>query len=119
MPWVDKDKCVGCGICVSKCPASAISMKGEKAEIDMNKCIRCGKCHDFCPQNAVIHDSERIPMEVEKNLKKTRDLMKNFGTREERKAFLERMERHFNKEKTVAERSIEKIKNLMKGENGG
>lgn len=112
MPWVSKEKCVGCGICVEHCPSGAMSMKDGKAEIDMDKCIRCGKCHDFCPQNAVRHDSERIPHEVEDNMKKTRELMKNFKTKEEREAFLGRMKKHFNKEKTVAERSIKELENL-------
>lgn len=115
MPWVDKSKCAGCGICVGQCPVNAIFMEDGKAEIDMEKCIRCGKCHDACPQEAVRHDSERIPQEVEENLEKTRKLMENFKTEVERKAFLERMERHFNKEKKVAEKSIEKIRELMGG----
>ncbi len=112
MPWIDEDKCVGCGICVRECPVNAISMGDGKAEIDMDKCIRCGRCHEACSQEAVRHDSEKIPEEVEQNLSKTKQLMKNFKTKEEKKAFLERMTKHFNKEKTVAERTIEKIKNL-------
>ncbi len=115
MPWVSKEICVGCGICVGQCPSGAMSMKGGKAEIDMDKCIRCGKCHDFCPRNAVRHDSERIPQEVEDNMKKARELMKNFKTKEEREAFLGRMKKHFNKEKTVAERSIKELENLKEG----
>jgi formate hydrogenlyase subunit 6/NADH:ubiquinone oxidoreductase subunit I len=49
MPWVDKDKCVSCGICVEECPVDTIFIKDEKAEIDMIGCIRCGRCHDVCP----------------------------------------------------------------------
>jgi len=59
MPWVDKTRCTGCGICVNICPAGAISLKNGKAEIDMNKCIRCKKCHEACPKNAIRHDSEK------------------------------------------------------------
>ena len=88
-------------------------MKEGKAEIDMKKCIRCGKCHDICPQQAVRHDSEKIPIEVEENIEKTKQLMKNFNTDEEKKALLERMLKHFNKEIKVAEKTIEKIKDLM------
>ena len=114
MPWVDKEKCIGCQACVQVCPVGAIQMKDGKAEIDMDKCIRCGKCHDICPQNAVRHDSEKIPMEVKQNLDNTKQLMKNFKTEEEKKAFLGRMIKHFNKEKTVAEKTIEKIKDQLK-----
>jgi len=113
MPWIDKDKCVGCGICVDGCPDNDISKNDRKAEIDMNKCIRCGKCHDTCPQEAVRHDSERIPIEIEENIERTKELMKNFETEEERKAFLGRMVKHFNKEKTVAEKTIDKIKETL------
>ncbi|MBD3248719.1 4Fe-4S dicluster domain-containing protein [Candidatus Woesearchaeota archaeon] len=110
MPWIDKNRCTGCGICVNICPVKAISMKEGKAEIDMDKCIRCGKCHDACPQEAVRHDSEKIPIEVEENIEKTKKLMENFNTEEEEKAFLERMIKHFNKEIKVAEKSIENIR---------
>ena len=110
MPWIDKNKCTGCEICIKECQVNAISMKKGKAEINMNQCIRCGKCHDICPQEAVRHDSEKIPQEVKENLEKTKKLMKNFKTEEEEKAFLGRMIKHFNKEKKVAEMTIEKIK---------
>ena len=117
MPWVDKNKCVGCGFCVRECPVDAIYMKEGKAGIDMDKCIRCGKCHNVCPQEAIRHDSEKIPQEVKENLEKTKELMEKFKTKEEKKAFLERMIKHFNKEKMVAEKSIEKIKKLIKDGN--
>ena len=114
MPWIDKNKCTGCGLCVSECPVNAISMKEGKGEIDMDKCIRCGKCHEVCPKEAVRHDSEKIPQEVEENLEKTKKLMENFKTEEKKKAFLERMIKYFNKEKIVAEKTIEEIKSLIK-----
>jgi len=59
MPWIDKNICIGCGICVGGCPINAISMENGKAVIDMKKCIRCKKCHEICPQNAVKHDNEK------------------------------------------------------------
>ena len=27
MPWVDKNECTGCGICVEECPVDTISME--------------------------------------------------------------------------------------------
>ena len=112
MPWIDNSKCTGCGICINTCPVNAITMKKEKAEIDMDKCIRCGRCHEICPQHAIRHDSERIPFEIEKNIKKTKELIANFKTEEEKTAFVERMKRHFKKEKTIAEKTIEEIENI-------
>lgn len=112
MPWIDKNKCTGCELCIKECPVNAISMKEGKAEIDMDKCIRCGKCHDVCPREAVRHDKERISLEVKENINKTKKLMENFKTKKEKQAFLERMIKHFNKEIKVAEKTIGEIKNL-------
>jgi ferredoxin len=112
MPWVDKDKCTGCEICINECPVGAISLIEEKAEINMEKCIRCGKCHEVCPQEGVRHDSEKIPFEVEENISKTKGMMKFFKTKKEKEAFLERMTRHFNKQIKVAEKTMIKIKEL-------
>ncbi len=113
MPWVDQERCIGCGICVDICPTGAISVKEGKAGIDMEKCIRCGKCHDACPHEAVRHDSERIPLEVRENIRETMELMKNFGDSKEKKAFLERMAKHFKKERAVAEKTLEEMKKIV------
>ena len=53
MPWVDKNKCIGCGICLNICPVGAITIKNGRAEIDQDKCTHCGKCRDICPQEAI------------------------------------------------------------------
>lgn len=83
-----------------------------KAEINVDDCIRCGVCHDVCPQDAVRHDSEKIPQEVEENIEWTKDLLKHYKTREERNAFIQRIIRHFEKEKTVMEKTLERINSL-------
>jgi len=112
MPWINQDKCTGCGLCVKECPVNAIKLSQGKASIDMERCIRCGKCHDICPVEAVRHDSERIPFEVEENVKKTKELMKNFKDKKEKQDFLERTIRHYNKEMKIAEDIVEKIKQI-------
>lgn len=58
MPWINQDKCVGCGTCVDVCPVGAISMKNGKAFIDQEKCTHCGKCLNVCPQKAIRPNSE-------------------------------------------------------------
>jgi len=40
MPWVDKDRCSGCGICVEECPVGVIVMENETAEINMDEALK-------------------------------------------------------------------------------
>ena len=53
---VDAKRCKGCFLCMSVCPANAISVSGELSEkgyetirIDEVKCIQCGSCYTVCP----------------------------------------------------------------------
>ncbi len=52
MPRVDRDRCLGCGICEKSCPAGAISVD-ETAWIDESRCIGCGCCAAVCPAGAI------------------------------------------------------------------
>ena len=116
MPWVDKEKCSGCKICVEECPVGTISMEDEKAKINMEECIHCGICHSVCPQSAVRHDSEKIPHEVKENVQKTKEFMnacvKHLGDDKEAGKCLNRMKKHFNKEKIVAEKTLDELDKL-------
>jgi len=116
MPWVDKNECTGCGICVEECPVDTIYMENEKAEINMDNCIRCGVCHTVCPENVVKHDNEKIPDEVEANIAKTKQFMsacaKYLGDVKEEQKCLKRMIKYFNKERIVAEKTLERLQML-------
>ena len=50
---VNKEKCVGCGLCIRDCLRNTIFMRDGKAEIDVSGCIKCGHCISVCPQDAV------------------------------------------------------------------
>ena len=118
MPWVAEERCIGCGICVEECPVDAIVMENDVAAIDMSDCIHCGICHDVCDQEAVRHDSEKVPDEVKANVEETRYFMeaceKYLGDATEQQKCLSRMIKHFNKEKMVAEKTIEELELLHK-----
>jgi len=114
MPWINKEMCNACKICIENCPVNAVMIKDESAWIDDEKCIRCGICHDVCPQNTVRHDSEKIPEEIQKNLTWVKGLLDHnyYLNSNKKQELVERMKRHFLKEKKVAEKTIEKLDEL-------
>lgn len=115
MPWINKQMCTICRICITSCPENAITIQNNAAFINDNKCIRCGICHDICPQNAVRHDSEKIPEEVEKNFIWVKGLLENkfYNSLNKKQEVLERLKRHFLKNKKVAEKTLEKIDHII------
>jgi len=116
MPWINVEDCNGCGICVEECPVNTITMKDGEAEIDMDGCIRCGVCHDVCPQDAVRHDSEKIPENINLNVVMTKQFMelcaKYLGNEQEKIKCLNRMMKHFNREKIIAKKTLEALEKL-------
>jgi len=119
MPWINKEMCTGCQICVAECSVGAISIEKNKAIIKEDECIRCGICHDVCPNDAVRHDGERIPEEVKSNLVWVKKLLGHeyyLDDREKQKQLIERLIRFFTKNKKVTEKTIEQLEVLQKRE---
>ncbi len=53
VPDFNPGECVGCGLCVSNCPADAITLSKGKAKIDEANCIGCGECVVVCKTEAL------------------------------------------------------------------
>jgi MinD superfamily P-loop ATPase len=52
-PVIDKDSCIGCGICVNRCGFGALRLNEGKAELIPHRCEGCGLCEIVCPQKAI------------------------------------------------------------------
>ena len=52
---VDKDSCVGCGLCAKKCPMEAAVLVDKQAQICQHNCIVCGVCANTCPRQAISY----------------------------------------------------------------
>lgn len=50
---INKEKCVGCGLCKKDCVGSDIDIVKGKAVANGNACILCGHCEAICPKGAV------------------------------------------------------------------
>ena len=54
-PKIDRDNCVGCGVCVRHCAHDAIHLDGEhKAVINYDHCVGCGQCVALCQHDAAV-----------------------------------------------------------------
>ncbi len=51
---IDRDKCIGCDICVQVCPMGILALdKDGKAYMKYDECWYCMPCETDCPTDAV------------------------------------------------------------------
>lgn len=63
---INKEKCVGCQLCIKTCPFGALYMVGKKAEVNMDKCTLCSACVEACSKFGAIS--------IKKSLSRTENL---------------------------------------------
>lgn len=55
---LDRQACIGCGLCPEVCPHQVLLMEGQKARIaDLDACMECGACARNCPVAAFEVDA--------------------------------------------------------------
>ncbi len=60
-PVIDTERCKGCGLCITNCPAKILKISHDVNSIgayytsctDESKCIACGACALMCPDAAI------------------------------------------------------------------
>ena len=50
---IEKEKCIGCGLCKKDCVGFDIDLSDGKAYANGKSCILCGHCEAICPNGAI------------------------------------------------------------------
>ena len=56
----DREKCIGCQLCIKVCPTRAIEFIPEekKVKIFVSRCCFCSQCNDVCPVSCLSMTDE-------------------------------------------------------------
>lgn len=51
---LNKEKCIGCKMCINVCPHEVFTIEDKKAVImKKDSCMECGACAQNCPSGAI------------------------------------------------------------------
>jgi formate hydrogenlyase subunit 6/NADH:ubiquinone oxidoreductase subunit I len=64
----DKEKCIGCKLCLKVCPSEAIEFKekDKKIKIYLARCTFCSQCNDICPVKCLSMSKEFLLADSDK-----------------------------------------------------
>ena len=64
----DKEKCIGCKLCIKVCPSEAIEFKEseKKIKIYLARCTFCSQCNDICPVSCLSMSNEFLLADTNK-----------------------------------------------------
>lgn len=64
----DKEKCIGCKLCLKVCPSEAIEFKetDKKIKIYLARCTFCSQCNDICPVKCLSMSNEFLLADSDK-----------------------------------------------------
>jgi formate hydrogenlyase subunit 6/NADH:ubiquinone oxidoreductase subunit I len=64
----DREKCIGCELCLKVCPSEAIVFKTEekKIKIYLARCTFCSQCNDVCPVSCLCMSNEFLLADTDK-----------------------------------------------------
>lgn len=57
--YVDKEKCISCGLCEKMCPASTITLVDGNPKWN-EKCYQCLRCINNCPTSAIQYGKQTL-----------------------------------------------------------
>lgn len=58
-PFINRDNCLGCGLCEEHCAHGAISVREDGiAAIDYDRCVGCGQCVATCQSDAAVVNND-------------------------------------------------------------
>jgi NAD-dependent dihydropyrimidine dehydrogenase PreA subunit len=59
---LDREKCIGCGICVACCPMDVLRLEKDSGKALVKyplDCVACWTCESFCPEGCIDVSPER------------------------------------------------------------